>query len=272
MPGHNERKHTSPINVVVDPRPSRRHLLCLHPSSYPSCNDPASSAPPSVIPLSRHRAAHFFSTRPGPRLEPPGTDRKPNRTEEVDSSSKAIRSERKNNGRPRDPDARKLRPGPQRTPKEKLIETRVEKKRTEPNGVDSSSKGRIETGEATQKPGRPGGPGNQGCGTSGAGTKPSSMTHCRPSLPKVTVSYSFILPTPSFISCGVPASPRLSALRHHLSRRRRRLFFSTLRDLKPGTDRKTRSDRLPNRTERKPRSDQKLQRKPEPGARENKVQ
>ena len=33
------------------------------------------------------------------------------------------------------------------------------------------------------------------------------------SLPKVTVSYSFILPAPSFLFCGVPASHPFSALR-----------------------------------------------------------
>ena len=32
------------------------------------------------------------------------------------------------------------------------------------------------------------------------------------SLPKVTVSYSFILPAPSFLSCGVPASPFLRSI------------------------------------------------------------
>ena len=71
------------------------------------------------------------------------------------------------------------------------------------------------------------------------------------SLPKVTVSYSFILPAPSFLFCGVPASPPLSA--HPLSRRRRRLFLQHTPGPEAGnrTKNKIRSNTEPNRTKSK---------------------
>ena len=76
------------------------------------------------------------------------------------------------------------------------------------------------------------------------------------SLPKVTVSYSFILPAPSFLFCGVPASPLLSALRHPRSRRRRRPFLQHTPGPEAGnrTKNKVRSNTEPNRTKNKVRS------------------
>ena len=70
------------------------------------------------------------------------------------------------------------------------------------------------------------------------------------SLPKVTVSLipSSFLPLPSYSVASPPRPPSLPIPYPVVVAV---FFFSTLRDLKPGTERKTRSDRIPNRIERK---------------------